>query len=62
MHIAFAVASECGAEERIVDHVALHCTIHRPPHGAHILTVLDDETIEWLFNTCPEILCGRLVD
>jgi len=22
------------------------------------MTVLDDETIEWLFNTCPKILCG----
>jgi len=25
------------------------------PHGLHGLTVLDDETIEWLLNTCPEI-------
>ena len=25
------------------------------PHGAHDLTVLDDETIEWLRNICPEI-------
>jgi len=24
----------------------------RPPHG---LTVLDDETIEWLLNSCPEM-------
>ena len=31
------------------------CPIHRPPHGLHGLTVLDDETIEWLLNTCPEI-------
>jgi len=31
------------------------------PHGLHGLTVLDDETIEWLFNTCPEILCGHAV-
>jgi len=23
--------------------------------GLHGLTVLDDETIEWLLNTCPEI-------
>jgi len=35
-----------------VDHVVLQCPIHRPPHG---LTVVDDETIEWLFNTCPKI-------
>jgi len=31
------------------------CPIHRPPHGLHGLTVLDDETTEWLFNTCPKI-------
>jgi len=24
-------------------------------HGTHSLTVLNDETIEWLLNTCPEI-------
>jgi len=52
---ASSAACECGAEEQTVDHVALHCPIHRPPHGLHVLTVLDDETIEWLLNTCPEI-------
>jgi len=35
---------ECGAEEQTVDHVALHG-----------LTVLDDETMELLLNTSPEI-------
>jgi len=25
------------------------------PHGLHGLTVLEDETTEWLLNTCPEI-------
>ena len=25
------------------------------PHGVRGLTVLDDETMEWLLNTCPEI-------
>jgi len=29
--------------------------IHLPPHGQHGLTVLDDETIEWLLNTCLEV-------
>jgi len=28
---------------------------HQSPHGLHDLTLLDDETIEWLLNTCPEI-------
>ena len=43
------------------DHVVLQCPIHRPPHGLHDLTVLDDETIEWLLNNCPEIWCGQAV-
>ena len=50
-----SAACECVAEEQIVDHVVLQCPIRRPPHGLHGLTVLDDETIEWLLNTCPEI-------
>jgi len=50
-----SAACECGAEEQTVDHVVLQCPIHRPPHGLHDLTVLDDETTEWLLNTCPEI-------
>jgi len=54
-----SAACECGAEEQIVDHVVLQCPIHRTLHG---LTVLDDETIEWLLNTCPEIWCGQAVD
>jgi len=53
---------ECGAEEQTVDHVVLQCPIHRPPHGLHGLTVLDDETTEWLLYTCHEILCSQAVD
>ena len=30
-----------------------------PPHGLHGLTVLDDETTEWLLNTCPDILAAK---
>jgi len=29
--MASSAACECGAEERTVDHVVLHCPIHRPP-------------------------------
>jgi len=53
--MASSATCECGAEEQTVDHVVLQCPIHRPPHGLHGLTVLDNETIEWLLNTCPEI-------
>ena len=53
--MASSAACEGGVEERTVDHVVLQCPIHRPLHGLHGLTVLDDETTEWLLNTCPEI-------
>ena len=53
--MACSAACECGAEEQTVNQVVLQCPIHRPPHGLHGLTVLDNETTEWLLNTCPEI-------
>ena len=53
--MASSAACECGAEEQTVDHVVLQYPIHRPPYGLHGLTVLDDETIEWLLNICSEI-------
>jgi len=59
--MAFPAAFECGAEEQTVDHIVLQCPIHPPLHGLHGLTVLDDETIERLLNTCPEIVCGQAV-
>jgi len=40
---------------KTVDHVVFQCPIHRPPHGLHGLTVLNNETIGWLLNTWPEI-------
>jgi len=46
---------QCGAENKIVDHVFFQCQIHRPHHGLHGQTVLDDETIDWLLNTSREI-------
>jgi len=55
MGYASSAACECGAGEQTVRHVVLQCPIHRPHHGLHGLTVLDDETTEWLLNTCPEI-------
>jgi len=53
--MASSAACECGAEERTVDHVVLQCPIHRTPHGLHGLTVLDNQPIEWLLISCPEI-------
>jgi len=59
--MASSAAFECGAEEQTVNHVVLQYPTHQPPHGLHGLTVVDDETIEWLLNTCPEILCDQAV-
>jgi len=59
--MAPSAACVCGAEEQTVNHVVLQCPIHRPTHGLHGLTVLDDETTELLLNTCPEISCGQAV-
>jgi len=55
--MASSAAFECGAEQT-VDHDVLNCPIHRHPHGLHGLTVLDDEAMEWLLNTCLDIQAG----
>ena len=46
---------ECGAYEQTADHVLTACPIHRAPHGARVLTVLDDETRCWLNNITASI-------
>ena len=46
---------EWGASEQTADHVLTACPIHRAPHGARGLTVLDDETRCWLNNTTASI-------
>ena len=53
--MASSVACECGPEEQTVNHIVLQCPTHRHPHGLHGLTVLDNEKIKWLLNTCPKI-------
>ena len=47
---------KCGASEQTADHVLTACPIHRAPHGARGLTVLDDETRCWLNNTTGQHL------
>ena len=44
---------ECGASEQTADHVLTACPIHRAPHGARGLTVLDDETRCCLMTSLP---------
>ena len=46
---------ECGASEQTADHVLTACPIHRAPHGARGLTVLDDETRCWLNDITASI-------
>ena len=46
---------ECGASEQTADHVLTACPIHRVPHGARGLTVLDDKTRCWLNNITASI-------
>ena len=46
---------ECGASEQTADHALTACSIHRAPHRARGMTVLDDETRCWLNNTTASI-------
>ena len=46
---------ECDASEQTADHVLTACPIHREPHGARGLTVLDDETRCWLNDITASI-------
>ena len=46
---------ECGASDETADHVLTACPIHRAPHGARGLTVLDDETRCWLNDIIASI-------
>ena len=46
---------ECDASEQTADHVLTACPIHRAPHGARGLTVLDDKTRYWLNNITTSI-------
>ena len=46
--LALSPICKCGASEQTADHVLTACPIHRAPHGARDLTVLDDETRCWL--------------
>ena len=46
---------KCGAYEQTADHVLTACPIHRAPHGARCLTVLDDKTRCWLNDITASI-------
>ena len=46
---------ECGASKQTAYHVLTACSIHRAPHGARGLTVLDDEIRCWLNDITASI-------
>ena len=46
---------KCGASEQTPDHVLIACSIHRAPHGARGLTVLNVKTRCWLNNITARI-------
>jgi len=48
-------ACECGTEKQTADHIVLQCSTHCLSHELHGVTVQNDETVEWLLNTCPKI-------
>jgi len=50
---ATSAGCKCGAEEQTFEYVVLQCAIRRPLHGLLGLTILVDETVEWLLNTWP---------
>ena len=53
--LAPSLNCKCGTSEQIADHVLTACPIHRAPHGAQVLTVLDHETQCWLNNITASI-------
>jgi len=50
--MAASKACERGAEDQT-------CPIHRPPHGLHALTILDDETIDCLSKPAQRSSAGK---
>ena len=53
--LAPSAACECGAEEQTADHVILECPLYRAPNGSHGLLSVDDDTVTWLLEVCPDI-------
>ena len=48
-------ACDCGAENQTAEHILAHCPLFSPPHGITGLDRLDDDTITWLREPCPDI-------
>ena len=50
-----SAACDCGPENQTAEHILAHCTLFSPPHGITGLVLLDDDTITWLHESCPDI-------
>jgi len=57
--MAPSAISKCGAEEQTFDHVVLHCPIHRPSHGSHSLTVLDNRQSNACSTPAPRFSAAK---
>ena len=45
----------CGTGDQTSDHVTLDCPVYGSPRGMHGLADLDNGTLEWLADTCPQV-------
>ena len=50
-----SAACNCGAENQTAEHILVHCPLFSLPHGITGLVRLDDDTITWLHESCPDI-------
>ena len=50
-----SAACDCGAKNQTAKHIPAHCPMFSPPHGITGLARLDDDTITWLHESCPDI-------
>ena len=48
-------ACDCGVENQTAELIIAHCPLFSPPHGTTGLVHLDDGTITWLHENCPDI-------
>ena len=48
-------ACDCGAEDQTAEHILAHRPMFSPPHGITGLVYLDDDTITWLHESCPDL-------
>ena len=50
-----SAACDCATENGTAEHILAHCPLFSPPHGITGLVRLDDDTITWLHESCPDI-------